>query len=55
MTRLEKIIKAFNDYDNMAEYLSRNDVNQCNKLDELRNEVRLLIEELKKYGCRREH
>lgn len=66
MTRLNRIIKAFNDYDNFVKKYSiigifeDNDLDYT-KLDEyaeltnIRNEVSLLIGELKKYGCRREN
>jgi hypothetical protein len=57
MTRLERIIKVLNDYDKMAEDLlfAHNDICKDCKLNELRNEVSLLIEELKRHGCRREY
>lgn len=64
MTRLDRIIKAFNDYDNFAvknsfigqyeelgwEYTSTEEYAELTKL---RNEVSLLIGELKRYGCRK--
>ena len=55
MTRLERIIKAFNDYDDLVEELAlrNSDGSQNNVLKELRNEVSMLIEELEKHGCRR--
>ena len=53
MTRLERVIKAFNQYDTMVD-----EVIWCkeqeDKLNELRNEVSLLVGELKRYGCRRQ-
>ena len=66
MTRLNRIIKAFNDYDNFAK---KNSLIGCfetldldyTKLDEfaelnnIRSEVSLLIGELKRHGCRREN
>lgn len=66
MTRLNRIIKAFNDYDNFVKKYSiigifeDNDLDYT-KLDEyaeltnIRNEVSLLIGELKRHGCRREN
>lgn len=56
MTRLDRIIKAFNDYDNLVEELAlrNSDNSQNGELKELRNEVSLLIGELKRHGCRRE-
>lgn len=62
MTRLERIIQAFNDYDDLVEDLrdrvadysgSRCDVFLDMKLNDLRNEVSVLIGELKEHGCRR--
>ena len=57
MTRLERVIKALNDYDEMVEDLlfAHNDIGKNDKLDKLRNEVSILVGELKRYGCRREH
>lgn len=57
MTRLDRIIKAFNDYDNLVEELAlrNSDNSQNGELKELRNEVSLLIGELKRHGCRREN
>lgn len=65
MTRLDRIIKAFNDYDNFAknnsfireyeelgwEYTTTEEYAELTKI---RNELSLLIGELKRYGCRRE-
>ena len=62
MTRLERVIQAFNDYDNLVEDLrdrvadysgSRCDVFLDIKLKDLRDEVSVLIGELKRHGCRR--
>ena len=64
MTRLERIIKVFNDYDDLVEALrdsvaelrgSRCDVFLDIALKDLRGEVSVLIEELKRHGCRREN
>ena len=56
MTRLNRVIKAFNDYDNLVDELKiRNDDSSLNSvLKELRKEVRLLVDQLKRYGCRRD-
>lgn len=56
MTRLDKIIQAFNDYDELVDELAlRNgDNSQDRVLNDLRNKVSVLIGELKRYGCRRE-
>lgn len=65
MTRLNRIIKAFNDYDNFVKKYSIIGIIESKgmdyiKLDEyvelnnIRNEVSLLIGELKRHGCRRE-
>lgn len=64
MTRLDRVIKAFNDYDNFVknnsfigqyeelgwDYTTTEAYAELNKI---RNEVSLLIGELKRYGCRR--
>ena len=56
MTRLDRIIKLIHDYDYLVEELElrNNDTNQHHVLETLRKESSLLIEELKRYGCRRE-
>lgn len=56
MTRLDRIIKGFNDYDKFLEemIIKTNDRVKEYKLNQLRNDVSLLIGELKRYGCRRE-
>ena len=48
MTRLDRIIKAFNDYDKLAQNCT-----DKHALNNLQLEVSLLIGELKRYGCRR--
>ena len=58
MTRLDKVIKAFNDYDNLVkqliEWLDEVDGTVAEyRVNKLRNEVSPLIGELKRYGCRR--
>ncbi len=56
MTRLDRIIKGFNDYDNFIKDLQirTNDKIKDAELGKLRHDVSLLIGELKRYGCRRE-
>ena len=56
MTRLDRIIKAFNDYDEMVDNLAwnNNDGTYERELKKLREEVKLLVAELERYGCRRE-
>ena len=56
MTRLDRIIKGFNDYDNFIKDLQirTNDKIKDTELSKLRYDVSLLIGELKRYGCRRE-
>ena len=61
MTRLDRVIKGFNDYDNLVKehiedgLLPVDDVDILNKLHKIRSEVSLLIGELKRFGCRREN
>ena len=58
MTRLDRVIKGFNDYDNLVKQL----IDRLDEVDgtvteyrvnKIRDEVSLLIGELKRYGCRR--
>ena len=66
MTRLNRIIKAFNDYDNFVKKTSfigqyeklgwdYTTVEEYAELNNIRNEVSILIGELKRHGCRREN
>lgn len=57
MTRLDRIIKGFNDYDRLVSiYIDdTDDTISRRQLHELRNEVSLLIGELKRFGCRKEN
>ena len=68
MTRLNRIIKAFNDYDNFVKdntlvgFLERNGKQNFTTPEEhienikkISNEVSVLIGELKRHGCRREN
>lgn len=65
MTRLDRIIKAFNDYDKFVQdntvvgflekkYCEDNSPER-KELDNIRMDVSRLIGELKRYGCRREN
>lgn len=65
MTRLDRIIKCFNDYDNLVKKASfmgiyeergwdYTTLDEYAELINIRNEVSLLIGELKRHGCRRE-
>lgn len=58
MTRLDRVIKAFNDYDNLVKSLIMmlDEVDGTvaeYRVNKLRNEISPLISELKRYGCRR--
>ena len=55
MTRLDRIIKAFNDYDDLVDELAlrNSDPSQNNTQKELRDRVSVLIDELTRHGCRR--
>ena len=57
MTRLDRIIKVFEDYDNLVEELAlrNSDNSQNNEINKLRNEVSWLIIELEQHGCRRKY
>ena len=63
MTRLDRVIKGFNDYDNLIKelisWLEENNLDYDAMVAELRvesvrEEVSLLIGELKRCGCRME-
>lgn len=66
MTRLNRIIKSFNDYDNLIkellEWFNESDNILINaegivakhRLSKIQDDTSLLISELKRYGCRRE-
>ena len=53
MTRLDRIIQAFNEYDEIVEDFawSNNDGSKDLVLEELRTKVSLLVGELKMHGC----
>ena len=56
MTRLNRIIKIFNDYDDLVKTvaLKNGDNSQDEALKDLSREVDALVLELRNYGCRRE-
>ena len=60
MTRLEKVIKGFNDYDNLVKKLiewlddDSEKIVAEHRVNKIRDEISPLIGELKRYGCRRE-
>lgn len=58
MTRLDRVIKGFNDYDNLVkqliEWLDEVEGTVAEyRVNKIRDEVSLLVGELKRYGCRR--
>lgn len=66
MTRLNRIIKAFNDYDDFIKKhsiigvfeergLDSTILEEYAELNSLRNQVSILIGELKRYGCQKEN
>ena len=57
MTRLERIIKAFDDYDDLVDELAlrNHDSSQNNAQKKLKEDVSVLIEELEQHGCRRKY
>ena len=57
MTRLNRVIKIFNDYDDLVKTiaLKNGDNSQDEALKELRRKVDFLVWELRNYGCRREY
>ena len=54
MTRLDRIIKAFNDYDKLVKRYALNE-EEWLKLCKLKIDVSVLVDELKLHGCRREN
>lgn len=62
MTRLDRVIKSFSDYDNLVKQLIEwldeidgADDGVQSRVDKIRDEVSLLVGELKRYGCRRKN
>ena len=54
MTRLDRIIEVFDQYHEMLDeiiWLKEQD----DRLKELRDKANVLVDELKRYGCRREN
>ena len=56
MTRTQRVIKAFIDYDRfLTEMIVKtNDRRKEEQLVRLRRDVSILVKELRRYGCRRE-
>lgn len=63
MTRLQRIIQCFNDYDNLIKEITSIEGQKklilCDEYDkeklcDIRDKTSLLIGELKRYGCRKE-
>lgn len=59
MTRLDKVIKGFNDYDNLVRSLIMmlDEIDSSvaeHRANKLRSELSSLIDELKMFGCRRQ-
>jgi hypothetical protein len=63
MTRLDRVIKGFNDYDKLVQELTslldeRESIIESivaeQRVNKVREEVSVLIGELKRHGCRRE-
>ena len=56
MQRVQRIIKGFNEYDKLlVEMINKTgDKVKEYQLNQLRNEVSLLVGELRRFGCRRE-
>ena len=57
MTRLNRVIKMFNDYDDLVKTIAfkNGDNSQDEALKELRRKVDFLVWELRSHGCRREY
>ena len=64
MTRLNRVIKTFNDYDNLIieliSWLENNNLNYDAivaelRVEAIRKETSILVGELKRFGCRREN
>ena len=53
MTRLDRIIEVFKDYDDLVEAMKNSDGSQYNEIKELRDRVAVLAGELIQHGCRR--
>jgi hypothetical protein len=60
MTRLDRVVKCFNDYDTLVQRLTSLVDREAavvaeSHLNEIRNEASVLIGELRRHGCRREN
>lgn len=58
MTRLDRVIKGFNEYDKLVQELTvwlnePEAIAAEHRVNKIRDEVSLLISELTRYGCRR--
>ena len=53
MTRLDRILQVFKEYDDLVEALKHVDSSQDGAIKELRDKVSVLAGELIQYGCRR--
>ena len=58
MTRLDRVIKGFKDYDNLVkeliEWLDEIDGAVAEyRVNKIRDEISILVGELRRYGCRR--
>ena len=64
MTRLDRVIKGFNDYDKLVQELAsllneRESIIESivaeQRINKIREEVSVLVGELNRYGCRRKN
>ena len=60
MTRLDRVIKGFNDYDKLVQELTSwlftyEAVVANERANKIREEVSVLVGELNRYGCRRKN
>ena len=64
MTRLDRVIKGFNDYDKLVQELTslldeRESIIESivaeQRINKIREEVSVLVGELNRYGCRRRY
>ena len=53
MTRLDRILQVFKDYDDLVDALKHVNSSQDDALKDLRDKVSVLAGELIQYGCRR--
>ena len=58
MTRLDRVLKLFEDYDRLADLIIDDDIVRSiapSRLEELRKEKEALTKELIEHGCRRKN